>query len=300
MGELELWASILSRGEALLPGVVLDGERDTMSSALHLDVSLAEDLTEAVLTRIPQAYYGGVDEVLLSALVLSVQRWRQERGLGGGGGLLVDLEGHGREALGDGVDVSRTVGWFTSLYPLCLEIGGDGLEGPDAGLGEGLKRVKDQVRGVADRGVGYGMLRYLDAGSSACLSLWPSAQVVVNYLGRLPQAEGLLGDASPWSGVGVGRGADDGMSLSHVLSLNAVTVGNRLVARWSWASRHLSRADVEALSEGWQEALSRLAADAALPGSGGHTPSDFTLVSLSQREIDLEEHDLSTLFRTNN
>ncbi|PON10460.1 hypothetical protein C2W62_49940, partial [Candidatus Entotheonella serta] len=113
---------------------------------------------------------------------------------------------------------------------------------------------------------------------------------MVNYLGRLPQAEGLLGDASPWSGVGVGRGADDGMSLSHVLSLNAVTVGNRLVARWSWASRHLSRADVEALSEGWQEALSRLAADAALPGSGGHTPSDFALVSLSQREIDLEEH----------
>ncbi len=146
MGELELWASILSRGEALLPGVVLDGERDTMSSALHLDVSLAEDLTEAVLTRIPQAYYGGVDEVLLSALVLSVQRWRQERGLGGGGGLLVDLEGHGREALCDGVDVSRTVGWFTSLYPLCLEIGGDGLEGPDAGLGEGLKRVKDHSR----------------------------------------------------------------------------------------------------------------------------------------------------------
>ncbi len=99
---------------------------------------------------------------------------------------MLDLEGHGREPLGEEtVDVSRTVGWFTTIFPVRLEVR------TSAGPGEALKAVKEQLRRIPNRGLGYGLLRYMthDATIERQLRTCGRADLVFNYLGQLDQAD---------------------------------------------------------------------------------------------------------------
>lgn len=96
---------------------------------------------------------------------------------------MVDLEGHGREAIANNIDLSRTVGWFTTIFPVLLTL--EGISHP----GEALKAVKEQLRNVPNRGIGYGVLRYLcqDATIITQMQTLPPAQVRFNYLGQFDQ-----------------------------------------------------------------------------------------------------------------
>src|ERR1044072_1414049 len=118
------------------------------------------------------------------------------------------MEGHGREEVSQGVDVSRAVGWFTSIYPVVLE------SKAAEEVGTALKRIKEQLRAVPRRGLGYGVLRYLGSGEvSARLREMPRAQVGFNYLGQLDQvvgAERWLGIAKENAGAERGGGAQRG------------------------------------------------------------------------------------------
>ncbi|MFD6327863.1 condensation domain-containing protein, partial [Streptomyces sp. NPDC058442] len=212
--------------------------------------------------------------------------------------LLVDLEGHGREGVVDGADLSRTVGWFTSLYPVRLDLGVvDWSEvwagGPQAG--RALKRVKEQLRALPDNGIGYGLLRHLNSDTGPRLAALPAPQIGFNYLGRLTSGTDTDWAAAP-EADGLGGGADEAMPLPHALEINALTEdgpdGARLGAVWSWPDGLLTEEDVRDLAETWFRALDALAAHAERPGAGGHTPSDLTLVSLTQDEIDAFEDEL--------
>ena len=128
-------------------------------------------MTGALLTRVAAAFHGGVNDVLLTALVMAVADWCRRRDLGGRGSghaLLLDLEGHGRDALFTGVDVSRTVGWFTCIFPVRLDPGGvtRSLAGPRRASAEVLK---EQLRALPDHGLGYGLLRYLNRADGGSL-----------------------------------------------------------------------------------------------------------------------------------
>ena len=134
-------------------------------------------LTAALLTRVPAAFHGGINDVLLTGLALAVADWCRRHGRGAHAGhgsnghgsrsaVLLDLEGHGREEVFADLDLSRTVGWFTSLFPVRLELGALDLEEALAGgaaLGRALKSIKEQLRALPDKGLGYGLLRYLNA-----------------------------------------------------------------------------------------------------------------------------------------
>ena len=173
----------------------LDPARDVTGTAGHLTLTLPSGLTEALLTRVPAAFHGGINDVLLTGLAVAIADWRrrQDRGgdtgrggspgsggsLGSGGhAVLLDVEGHGREEVFADVDLTRTVGWFTSLYPVrldpgLLDLGALDLEEALAGgatLGRALKTIKEQLRAVPQKGLGYGLLRYLNArdGGGAC------------------------------------------------------------------------------------------------------------------------------------
>ena len=132
--ELPFWQSVLEAGGALLPGSDLDPARDTYGSAGHLRQTLAVELTAPLLSTVPAAFHAGVDDVLLTALAISVGR-----------PILIDVEGHGREAIDTGFDLSRTVGWFTSLYPVCLRP-------PEGRASVALKQVKEQLHRVPGKG----------------------------------------------------------------------------------------------------------------------------------------------------
>src|SRR5204862_6042261 len=120
-----------------------EGE-NTVASEDSVWVALTEEETKALLTQVPAAYHTQINDLLLGALAQAISSWTGERAL------LVDLEGHGREALFEEVDLSRTVGWFTSMYPVLLELPAS----QDAGAA--IKSVKEQLRATPNRGIGYG------------------------------------------------------------------------------------------------------------------------------------------------
>ena len=284
--ELVLWTEIARQPDPLLGERRVDPGRDVRATAGRLDVTLPVALTDLLLTRVPAAFHAGVNDVLLTALALAVADWR-----GGEPGLLIGLEGHGREQFRAGVDLSRTVGWFTSVFPVFLDPGAaswsDVVAGGAAG-GRALKRVKEQLRALPDHGLGFGMLRYLNPETESALAGYPVPQVGFNYLGRFPTEH-----ARDWAITGGGALGEDGdpeMPLPYVLDVNAVTGdgpdGPRLTATWTWAGEVLAEPDVRAIADRWSAALTGLARHADGRAAGGHTPSDLPLVSLSQDDID--------------
>src|SRR5262245_31026960 len=169
--ELAYW---LQEGEAGRVPADHPAGADTQASARAVTVWLTDEETNALLQKVPAAYRTRVDDVLLTALVRTLA--------GPDGSLRVDIEGHGREEIFDEDDLSRTVGWLTSLFPVRLAVE------PSSDPGRALCAVKEQLRGVP-RGIGYGLLFHLrgDEAVTAQLRRVPQAAVSFNYLGQLDQ-----------------------------------------------------------------------------------------------------------------
>ncbi|MEU6577526.1 amino acid adenylation domain-containing protein [Streptomyces sp. NPDC046805] len=305
--ELPLWETVLDTPDPQLGYRPLDPDLDTADRTRTLTTRLPARWTRPLLTTAPAAFHAGVDDVLLTALALAVRSWRDEKAAvrgwarADGTAVLLDLEGHGREQIADHIDLSRTVGWFTSLYPVRLDPGPGDAHDPgrlDATvIDRAVKRVKEQLRTVPDHGVGYGMLRHLNPATRSRLATAPQPQIGFNYLGRYTASpEGPDGAASAggdWEVLldgGGPRSQDPDMPVHHVLDINAHTEdlpdGPSLVARWAWPSDLLKEEDVEALSGLFTRALRAIAEHAERPDAGGYTPSDLPLVSLDQAQID--------------
>ena len=297
VGELAFWRAMLSEPCVCLVEGALAAGRDTAGTAGHLTLTLPVAVTGALLTRVPAAFHGGINDVLLTALVVALAQWCRRRGRGSGQAVLIDLEGHGREEIFADVDLSRTVGWFTSLYPVRLDTGGVDLAEAMAGgpaLGRALKSIKEQLRALKDNGLGYGLLRYLNGEIGAELAQFAPPQIAFNYLGRFA-APGSADWALASEGDALGGGGDPAQALSHVLEINALTLdgvdGATLSAHWRWAPALLSEAEVGDLARAWFQALEALVRHVAAPGAGGRSPSDLALLALTQGEIErLEGH----------
>ncbi|MEU3606816.1 amino acid adenylation domain-containing protein [Streptomyces sp. NPDC035033] len=295
VGELAWWTRTLREPDPPLTARPLDPARDVTGTAAHFTATLPPDVTEPLLTGVPAAFRAGVQDVLLTALSLALGHFRRERGLGEGGAVLVDVEGHGRDD--DGADLSRTVGWFTTLYPVRLDPGAHAWEDVTAGAGgtgAALKRVKEQMRAVPAHGRGYGLLRHLNPGTAAELAAAAVPQIGFNYLGRFP-APGtpLVREHPEWrvaGEIGLVGGADAGLPLAHGLEVDAAVRdhpdGPRLTAAWRWAPGMWPEADARAVAEYWFQALRGLARHGTEQGGGGLTPSDFPLVGLAQHDVE--------------
>ncbi|MFI1993516.1 amino acid adenylation domain-containing protein [Actinoplanes sp. NPDC020271] len=269
--ELPLWESILAAPTASLGG------GGTVADQRHHTVRLTAEQTTPLLTTVPDAFHAGVQDVLLTGLALAVRAWRPSVAAHG---LLLRLEGHGREEhLVPGSDLTRTVGWFTTEFPVRIDPGGDDPA-------TALKLVKEQVRAIPDAGAGYGMLRYLNPGTASRLASAPQPEILFNYLGRLTASDDGEWVAAEENDT-LGDGLDPAFPVAHALEINAATAdlptGPELDIRLSYVAGVLTEADVAELGRHWSGALGRLR-DAAT-GGGGHTPSDL-LVELSQDEID--------------
>src|SRR6185369_8893224 len=158
-----------------IPGGEIAGG-GTVGSAQRVEVALSAERTRELLLEVPAAYNTHINDVLVTALARTLSWWTtsaHQSENGAGAAVLVEMEGHGREEISERVDVSRTVGWFTSIYPVVLE------SKAAEEVGAALKRVKEQLRALPRRGLGYGVLRYLGSGeASARLRTMRRAQVV--------------------------------------------------------------------------------------------------------------------------
>jgi len=282
--QADAWREVVST-PAVLPAVQPDV--DTYQTAEQLSVSLDVATTRLLLGEVPAAFHAGVQDILLIAFGMAWTKF-----VGSGTPIGIDVEGHGRqEELGPHVDLSRTVGWFTTKSPVALTI--DGLDwasvvaGDDA-LGAAVKATKEQLRALPD-GLTYGLLRYLNPD----IDLGGSDPVIgFNYLGRLGAAADLPGELwrlSPDSLSLSGAAAAVAMPLMHTVDLNAGTMdtadGPHLHANWTWAASAMDREQISQLSQLWFEALAGICAHVQ-GGGGGLTPSDVAPARLNQRQID--------------
>ncbi|MFJ9695833.1 amino acid adenylation domain-containing protein [Kitasatospora sp. NPDC101183] len=283
--ELAVWQRILTGPDPLLGPRRVDPAKDVKATAGTLRAELPPEVTDLLLTTVPATLRAEINDVLLTALAIAVDEWRLRRCGDGTSSTLIELEGHGREEIADGLDLSRTVGWFTSIHPVRLDAG----PRPRQELGRAVKAVKEQVREVTEHGIGHGLLRHLNPQAARLLSAHPRPQIGFNYMGRFDAREDVLW--SPVTGDGiVGTGMQPAMPLEHVLALTPATEdradGPHLVANWTFAEDVLDRESVEELAESWFSALRALVEHAASPDAGGATPADFPLVGLDQEEIE--------------
>ncbi|MDQ0028094.1 amino acid adenylation domain-containing protein/non-ribosomal peptide synthase protein (TIGR01720 family), partial [Variovorax paradoxus] len=299
VAELPLWTSIAGAPDPLLSPRPLDASKDTAATARRLTLTLPSALTSALLTQVPALFHGRINDVLLTAFAVAVADWRRRRGPvepepgepGHGSSVLFDLEGHGREEIFEDIDLSRTVGWFTSLFPVRLDLQDIDLDdalGGGADLGRALKQSKEQLRALPDNGLGFGLLRYLNPETGAVLA-GTAPQIGFNYLGRFAGPAAQDWAAAPEAGA-LGGGGDALAPLAHAISLDALTRdkadGPELQAAWVWAGELFSEEDIRDLGQTWFRVLETLVAHACQPEAGGFTPSDFPLLTLSQAEIE--------------
>ncbi|MGW0901546.1 non-ribosomal peptide synthetase, partial [Streptomyces goshikiensis] len=252
--------------------------------------------TGPLLQAVPAAFHGTVGDALLTALALSVGAWAARAGRGGGHGFTVDMEGHGREQeLLPGADLTRTVGWLTTIHPLRLPAGTYDPAAVLAGredAGAALKEVKELLRGVPDGGIGAGLLRYANPATARLFDPAARAEILWNYLGRQTGRA-----ASAWvpaaEADALSARHDPDLPLSHVLEITAeITDGDdgpELTAAFTWAGGALSQDTVDQLADGLPAAVDALAAWADGTTTGGHTPSDLDLVDLDQDQITMLE-----------
>src|SRR6185369_6309242 len=267
--QLGYWEQLLQAGATPLPVSHPNGS-NLVAQVQSVSRRLSAEETKALLTLVPALYHTQIQEVLLTALAGAVQRWS------GAERVLVNVEGHGRETLSgsEDVDLTRTVGWFTTIYPVLL------TAPLGAAIGARLKAVKEQLRQVPERGVGYGLLKYL-AGELQGLA---EAQMSFNYLGQLDQVvseQGWLTGAPESSGTARSPlGA-----RKYLIEVNGMVAGGQLQINWNYSEALHEQEEIERVAGYYFDELRALLEHCRQPGAGGYTPSDFPLVHVSQRQL---------------
>jgi non-ribosomal peptide synthase protein (TIGR01720 family) len=272
--ELDYWLAEPPRWPERIP-VDYPGGANVEGSVSIVWTTLSVEDTKLLMQEIPKAYRTMINDVLLTALVQAFARWTGSRSL------LIDLENHGREEIFDDVDLVRTVGWFTCIFPLLLDV--NDTRDP----GAALRRVKEQIRRVPNGGIGYGLLRYLseDAETRDRLRALPQPEVSFNYVGRSNTSftEGALFAAA---GGSAGASHSPKARRRYLLEVSGGINQGQLRMAWLYSEQLHQRKTIERLAEGFVSALKSIIDHCRSPEAGKHTPSDFLVADMEQRELD--------------
>ncbi|MBD3557943.1 amino acid adenylation domain-containing protein [Planktothrix sp. FACHB-1355] len=272
--ELAYWSAESRREVLPLPLDYRLGE-NTVASAYTVSVALSVTETQALLQEVPQVYRTQIDDVLLTAVVQALVQWSDRSNV------LIDLEGHGREDIFEDIDLSLTVGWFTAIFPVLLQ-----LEKGTHPV-EALRSIKEQLARIPNQGFGYGVLRYLcaDREITSQLSSLPKAEFIFNYMG---QVDRYLPDRSMFklsrSILGLNRSPRG--TRSHVLECGAFVIGGQLWLNWTCSENLHHRSVVENLAESCLQVLRNILDRCQSPQSEEYTPADFPDVELSDELLE--------------
>jgi non-ribosomal peptide synthase protein (TIGR01720 family) len=274
--QVEYWTNA-ERGE--VKPLPVDGRSGThlVAAARYVTVRLGREETQWLLTEVPKATRAQVHEVLLTALGASLSEWSGEKRV------LIDVESHGREETVGAVDLTRTVGWFTTIYPLVVTVG-------EGSWSEKLRRVKEQQRQAPQGGIGYGVLRYLSSASEVReqLARQPQAEVSFNYAGR-----GALEDGAGESGGLIGPAREDRGatasprgSRSHMLEVNANVVGGELMVHWTYSDGVHRRETIEQVAQRMLVGVQELIQETRQGTTPLFSNADFAEFRWDQTDVD--------------
>jgi amino acid adenylation domain-containing protein/non-ribosomal peptide synthase protein (TIGR01720 family) len=236
-------------------------------------IKLSVEDTKALLTEVYPVYNTQINDVLLTALTATISTWIDNPLV------LLDLEGYGRNFPGEDIDISRTVGWFTAIYPCLLSKESDDW-------GEMLKGIKEQLRAVPNQGFGYGILRYLDDGeASQKLRYLPQAEISFNYLGQLDL--GLEHGKLKWLPLPGITTQDQQQTRRYAIEIIGFVREGKLQFDWIYSQQQYQQETISQLANNFQQGLQAIIHHCRLPDVGGYTPSDFELANLNQETLDL-------------
>lgn len=271
--EMEYWLQVGERSIVPLK-TDFDSGKNTEASAKNIAVSLTEEDTKKLLKDVPSVYRTQINDILLTALAQTFSNWLNSRSV------LVEMEGHGREDLFEDVDISRTVGWFTTIYPVLLDLG------VSRSTGDEIKRIKEQLRKLPNHGIGFGLLKYMSQNSEIAekLQTLPAPQISFNYLGQFDQGGENSG---AFNGAKESSGPDHSLlgERSHLIEINGSVAGARLQLDWTYSENVHQRSTVEKLANEFIAKLRAIIAHCENPEAGGVTPSDFPLANLNQKNL---------------
>jgi amino acid adenylation domain-containing protein/non-ribosomal peptide synthase protein (TIGR01720 family) len=268
--EFEYWQNISNSEIAKIP-VDFPTGNNTMAEAKTVSVTLSSEETHAVIHQVPTVYQTQINDILLTALAQTFYQWTGQRQL------LIELEGHGREELFNTVDLSRTVGWFTTLFPVLLNLGNS--ENPD----DNIKSIKEQLRQIPNRGIGYGLLRYLSSYSHLIKN--KNAEIRFNYLGQVDQifpSNSLFYPAS--ESTGIARSPRNHRNC--LIEIDSIVSREKMRFNWTYSQAIHRSTTIENLAENFLNNLRQLIDNCLSSETGGYTPSDFPQMNFTQDELD--------------
>ncbi len=272
--ELDYWKTIaLHPKPEILPEFPQGENLEKFTTGVF--ATLSPEQTETLLKDVPPVYKTEINDILLTALVRAFARWNGKRSL------LLNMEGHGRENLISGVDHSRTVGWFTSLYPVYLSL--EGIFEP----GESIKTIKEQLRRIPHNGIGYGILRYLNTQEEVRQSLagLDQAAITFNYLGQFDQA---LPKDSIFKPAKESKGPEHHPEeqRSSEIDITCAITGGTLNISFTFSQKRFSKENIQQFVTFYKDELEKLIEHCQAPEAGGVTASDFELANLDNKKLD--------------
>jgi non-ribosomal peptide synthase protein (TIGR01720 family) len=268
--ELGYWKKLESVQYEILP-IDFDRGENTVEASETITASLNEQETKQLLQEAPQAYHTQINDLLLTALAQSMGEWT------GSSSLCLSLEGHGREIIKEGIDTSRTIGWFTSIFPVYLK-----LE-DSKNLEDSIKTIKEQLRSIPRKGVGFGILRYL--GEDTFLNNLPTPQLAFNYLGQwdnISSQEGLF----RFTNEAIGPSVSPKNQRSNLLDINSQVINGRLEISWTYSKNKHEEKTIQNLANNFVQKLKDIITHCCDEKTFGYTPSDFPLIQVEQSTLD--------------
>ena len=239
------------------------------------NTELDAENTRLLIQEVPRLYHTDINDILLCALYLTIAKWS------GTNKVIIGLEGHGRQDIDSSVDTSRTVGWFTSHYPLLLEVNSN-----HDTMGDYIKSVKEQLRQVPDKGLGYGVSRYINNEKS--LQGEEPWDIVFNYLGQL---DNVFGEGKWLSAASepAGNPVDGNYQFKEKLSVSGSVQLGQLHINWAFGKLHYHSETITEISKDYLVNLKKIIAHctATQAGETFFTPSDYGLGSMvNYKELD--------------
>ncbi|MBP2645388.1 MAG: amino acid adenylation domain protein [Firmicutes bacterium] len=272
LSEIEYWLGLENTSVKSLPKDKTVMRRFSEDNE-HVQLKMTKEETDKLLTKVNSAYNTEVNDILLAALGLTVNDWA------GQDKVLINLEGHGREEIIKGIDISRTVGWFTAQYPVMLDMSGE------RDLAYRIKSVKESMRRIPNKGIGYGILKYLTSPEhKKGLRFTVKPEISFNYLGQFD--EDMSTELFTMSDMSAGKFVSPRMESLYALDINGIVSNGRLTLNFTYHGGEYERKNIIKFAEMFRQELIMIINHCAACDSTEMTPSDFTLNDITLEELE--------------